>query len=189
MSVTIYYRQWNNEISSHALLDIAVTDYLNEIKGEDMGTTDSAYIMKKLPAEASLTSYALIEKGGHGKLYLRDYADVYFSVSHSGGYWMCAVGDSELGLDIQADEPVKAEKLSRRFFHPEEVRFMEINGFEYFCQIWACKESYLKLTGAGLSEGMGHFSVINSFTRLPGLDDPKQYIIDWKEGYSVVLSK
>ena len=37
--------------------------------------------------------------GKHGKPYLKNYSDVYFNISHSGKYVMCAAGDMEMGVE------------------------------------------------------------------------------------------
>ena len=54
-----------------------------------------------------------------GKPRLRG-GELFFSLSHSGPWALCAVSDRELGADIQERKPC-SEKLARRFFAPEDL--------------------------------------------------------------------
>lgn len=97
-----------------------------------------------------------------GKPQLLGGPPLHFSVSHSGGYWACAFGPGELGLDLQQHRPSRCEALARRFFHPDEVAWLAARGFAEgdFFRLWSAKESYVKLTGLGLGQGFETFSVL-----------------------------
>lgn len=137
MSIKIFWCEWDGKTDSHELLREAVGRYLNrELEG------------------------LAVEYEENGKPKLRDWPRVYFSISHSENIWSCAVGDCPLGLDLQKQYEKNGEKLARRFFHPEEVAWMEVHGFGQFSRIWTYKESYVKYTGTGLREGLDYFSVI-----------------------------
>ena len=114
-----------------------------------------------------------------------------FSVTHTGDWWICAVGraeDGPFGIDaeLRRRSVRKPDTLSRRFFRPEEARFVSLasgkgntqirdfsenrssGGTERnadaekesrFLKIWVRKEAYLKYTGAGLAGGMSEFMV------------------------------
>lgn len=58
-----------------------------------------------------------------GKPYLTNHQDVFFNLSHSGRFVVCAVADCEVGIDIQE---VKAcnMKMAERFFHKDEVHLL-----------------------------------------------------------------
>lgn len=83
---------------------------------------------------------------------------LYFNLSHSGDYCMCAVSDEEIGVDIQQQRPVEERKLAKRFFAEQEIARVESASdsevTEVFYDIWAKKEAYGKLTGLGLSGTM-----------------------------------
>ena len=51
---------------------------------------------------------------------------VYFNVSHSGSYWICAVGDKEVGIDIQVTTPDSYEKICNRYFTDEEKLIFKV---------------------------------------------------------------
>lgn len=86
----------------------------------------------------------------------------FFSVSHSGGRWMCAAGSVPLGLDLQIHQPCDAAKLSARFFHPDEDAWLRARGCHSadFFQLWSRKEAYVKYRGVGITQGLDWFSVV-----------------------------
>lgn len=85
--------------------------------------------------------------------------EVYFNLSHSGDYVICAVADFEVGADIQRRTRVR-ESLLRRFFSAEEKKRIELCPEEkkrerIFAAIWAVKEAEAKLTGRGIGQLLG----------------------------------
>ena len=86
----------------------------------------------------------------------------HFNLSHSGMYAVCAVSNKAVGVDIQQVKKIDLA-IAKRFFLPEE--YERIQGAlpmlqaEYFCKIWAGKESYLKYTGLGMKQMMNSFLV------------------------------
>ncbi len=96
-----------------------------------------------------------------GKPRLRG-GELFFSLSHSGPWALCAVSDRELGADIQERKPC-SEKLARRFFAPEErdALLSAPDRDEAFTRIWALKESYSKALGLGLKLPLESFSVFS----------------------------
>lgn len=86
---------------------------------------------------------------------------MYFSVTHSGKYWMCIFSKLPVGIDLQKKETKnKAEKISRRFFHPDEVDYLEKQDWVPFFDVWSAKESYVKYTGTGIAGELASFSVV-----------------------------
>ena len=103
-----------------------------------------------------------VTEGPHGKPQLKE-ADVHFNLSHSGNFSVCAVSDRRVGCDIEELAPYRIG-VAHRFFTAEETRMIEEASSEEerrrrFCRIWTLKESYVKLTGAGLSCAPDSFSV------------------------------
>ena len=146
MNVSIYYRQWeDSEIGSHELLAQAVRAFLASDGRSDRSFPETFHVVRD---------------SQFGKPYIKELQDVHFSISHSGIWWCCAIAEAPVGLDIQENRTRNQEKLARRFFHPAEVCWMETHGFEQFCKLWTYKESYVKFTGKGLTEGMDYFSVV-----------------------------
>lgn len=99
--------------------------------------------------------------GEHGKPMLPEKMGLYFNLSHSGDYAICAVSDQEIGADIQKHTRYK-EKLAERFFHPEELAYLKAaeDRKRSFFDLWCLKESCIKCTGKGLGTGLERFSVV-----------------------------
>ncbi len=112
--------------------------------------------------------------GSRGKPYLADNS-AYFSLSHSGGWVICAVADSEVGADIQEKTPYN-EKVAARWFTPPELAWLADDPDGRYARLWACKEAFAKLTGFGLVLPMSSFTVP---TPADGRDDDNHCV--WKE--------
>lgn len=72
-----------------------------------------------------------------------------FSLSHSGDFALLAVGEAELGADIERVDPRRIWAL-RRLSSPEEVAWAGENPARWF-QLWTWKEAVMKATGLGLA--------------------------------------
>lgn len=99
--------------------------------------------------------------GENGKPYFAE-LPLYFNLSHSEDYVLCAVADVEVGADIQRMEDIDYGKLAQRFFCEEELAKLqevrqqkEMESQQLFYQLWARKEAYGKLTGEGLGRVIG----------------------------------
>lgn len=100
-----------------------------------------------------------IEKKPKGKPFLKNASDLHYSISHSGDYWVCAVAGQPLGVDIERHHPVPFQKIARRFFHPDEIVYLEKAGETGFFALWTAKESYVKYTGQGVGHHFSDFCV------------------------------
>ena len=101
-----------------------------------------------------------IVQGRYGKPYLKD-SRVFFNLSHSGDYALCVLSDTEVGCDIQQIRPVR-EAVMNRYYHDEEKEYIDAASTERermkrFARIWALRESYVKMTGEGLTRNLGTF--------------------------------
>jgi 4'-phosphopantetheinyl transferase len=97
----------------------------------------------------------LFGTGRHGKPYLRGPGAPKFNLSHTDGWALLAVCDSEVGVDVERIrtdlDPVA---LAERFFSRREVVAVRSGGPALFFRYWVCKESYAKALGKGLRNGM-----------------------------------
>ncbi|MCD7982165.1 MAG: 4'-phosphopantetheinyl transferase superfamily protein [Clostridiales bacterium] len=159
MKTKIYYCKWDRAVASHELLRQAVSRYLGR----------------------EPEAFTVCQRKEHGKPFVKELPEVHFSISHSGGFWVCALSDTEVGLDLQICYQGDSEKLAHRFFHPSEVAWLEEHGFKEFSWMWACKESYVKYTGVGLREGLDGFSVVNGLQAV-------QKEIPFRDGFRMVLT-
>ena len=96
-----------------------------------------------------------------GKPFLRD-GGCFFSLSHSADAALCALGDRNVGADIQIVSKAN-EALIGRFFAEKERAFVRGAGDpdRAFSEVWAKKESFCKMDGRGLALPLGSFSVFD----------------------------
>jgi len=101
-------------------------------------------------------------RGQWGKPYLTEYPQVHFNLSHSGHYVCCAVGEQETGVDIQEHRSWR-KGVAGRFFTAEDNRLLnslpDDRAGELFFRIFSIRESYIKLTGRGISQGLASFEI------------------------------
>ena len=117
-----------------------------------------------------------------GKPFFPDAPQVHISVTHSGRFWLCALAEQPRGVDLQQIRPVEAEKLARRFFHPQEADYVAAHP-ESFFRVWCAKESYVKLTGAGISDRFGEFSVVRDGAIRGETEKTEFSFLPFAEGY------
>ncbi len=94
-----------------------------------------------------------IARQKQGKPYLVYHPELHFSISHSGARVICALGQTEMGIDIQLMEERDYRKVARRVLNEEEWQRYEDSGYETarFIADWTRKESYLKYRGTGIA--------------------------------------
>ncbi len=72
--------------------------------------------------------------------------DVFFSLSHSGRYVLCAVSGAPVGVDVQQIRPVRLSLVRR--FHPAEQAWLEDRPEEErqvaLFRLWTRKEAWVK---------------------------------------------
>lgn len=77
----------------------------------------------------------------------------HFNISHSGDFVVCAVSDSEIGVDTELVTRMTPH-IMHKFLSPAEIN--EYSSLPqscqnaFLCEKWVRKESYLKLSGEGL---------------------------------------
>lgn len=143
-----------------------------------------------LALHRALMEYGLEERmmeynnGAQGKPYFRYHPEIFFSLSHSGDYAICSIGECEIGNDI---ETVKDGRLrvAERFFAEEENQWIlqakttpEME--ERMFRLWTMKESFLKVTGLGMSLALKDFTInINEENEIQIKQqiDEKQYFL------------
>jgi len=88
----------------------------------------------------------VIGRTPEGKPFFSNRPEVFFSLSHSGEYAVCALDDSEIGVDVE-----KVREVSKR------VRDVFLGGFDgddrAAIEKWTMLESSGKYTGKGVKRG------------------------------------
>lgn len=82
-----------------------------------------------------------------------------FNVSHSGDYVAVAVGQGQVGVDLEQVRPVREmESIADRYFHPDEAAAWRslAPGLreEAFFVLWSAREASIKCVGLGLARGL-----------------------------------
>lgn len=127
-----------------------------------------------------------LEHAEGGKPFFLHAPDLHFSISHSGGIWVCAFSAAPVGLDLQQIKSIRADGIARRFFHPDEIAYLDAHPDVFFA-LWAAKESYVKLTGQGVAAGFSRVSVISGGKFFPPPPARAMVQIPFDEGYVLCL--
>jgi 4'-phosphopantetheinyl transferase len=99
------------------------------------------------------------ESGAHGKLHLAGkfaLSNLDFSMSHSQGESLIAVGRGPVGVDLECIRPLPdvAKLLDECLSPPEKEQLsysILLDPLYCFYKCWTCKEAYLKALGIGLT--------------------------------------
>lgn len=97
----------------------------------------------------------------YGKPYIKNSNDLYFNISHSYDWIICAWSNHEIGVDLESIRHIDLDIARVQFCNDEYAYIMEFPELSYrrFMQIWTLKESYIKYTGKGLNIPLNSFSV------------------------------
>lgn len=133
----------------------------------------------------------------YGKPYFADFLGIYYNMSHSGDYSVCAFAEREIGIDIQRKYDIDPT-IAKNFFHHNEVAYIlgfnEKKQLDKFFEVWVMYESFLKATGVGLSEDFSDitfkrykesFFVMQRFKRLKY----EIQLIDFLPEYKMAICK
>jgi len=119
-----------------------------------------AGVMQKKVLDLFSVSPKDIKLAENGKPFLPD-KSFYFNMSHSGSLIMFSIGNLELGCDIQKNVAPK-EALIKRITSEEERKNQVFDFYSHFNRLWAIKESYVKMSGVGISKDMTEVSIEKS---------------------------
>ncbi|MCY7421227.1 MAG: 4'-phosphopantetheinyl transferase superfamily protein [Chitinophagaceae bacterium] len=88
---------------------------------------------------------------------------IHFNISHSGNCIVCAIGTTEVGVDV---EEIKEIPLSdfKELFSPEELKLIFEDPYDYapFYTLWTQKEAFLKAVGVGLNMPLNKVIIRNN---------------------------
>lgn len=97
------------------------------------------------------------------KPYISPDVNLYFNLSHSGEYAVCAISEQDVGCDLQKIGELNMG-FAKRFFTPHEYNFLlkeknECNQKKNFYRLWTLKESFMKVTGYGAKLPLKDFNI------------------------------
>lgn len=116
-----------------------------------MGEGDAYALLNTLWVEAGGVEPPSIARREDGKPWFPDHPEIHFNLSHSGGLALCALGEKELGVDIEFVRN-RTIGLPRYALSDSEYHWYAARGsrWEDFYTLWTLKESRVKCTGAGI---------------------------------------
>lgn len=94
----------------------------------------------------------IIDVDINGKPYLKESEHIFFNISHSGEYVVCAIDFHPIGVDVEFIGNADVAVAKRAFTLNEYKQIFSGNGNAntLFYQFWTLKESYVKYKGEGL---------------------------------------
>lgn len=114
-------------------------------------------IIKKLLEENGL-SESCLRYSENGK----PVADsLFFNVSHAGDYVVGVLSDCEVGCDIEKITSAPLE-IAEQYFNVTECEYIKSaeDKSRAFFTLWTLKESYMKMTGRGMSLPLDSFEIL-----------------------------
>lgn len=114
-----------------------------------------AYVLEKY---YKINSFQM-EKGEHGKPYLKDTNGINFNISHCKGLVVCGISENEIGIDAEYFRRFN-ENVMQRVFSPWEQEYVLSSDAaeENFFRIWTLKEALGKYMGTGLFSDLKKYS-------------------------------
>ena len=87
--------------------------------------------------------------------------NVFFNISHGGDYVVGVASDCEIGCDIEKNGNAPLE-VAERYFYLSELEYIRsaADKNRAFFTLWTLKESYMKMTGRGMSLPLDSFEVV-----------------------------
>ncbi|AGK96293.1 4'-phosphopantetheinyl transferase family protein [Clostridium pasteurianum] len=98
----------------------------------------------------------------YGKPFLKDYIGLEYNISHSNELVVCAIGDYEVGIDVEYIKNIDFDTANYVFSPQEYEEYSHIPVYrrlDYFYSIWTLKESLIKAKGLGMYIPMNSFTV------------------------------
>lgn len=152
----------DDPLENRRLLELVGTERRNKVVRYRMSddrkrSLGAGIIIKKILEENGLSEGSL-KCSENGK----PVADnLFFNVSHAGDYVIGVSSDCEVGCDIE--KIVKAPlKIAEQYFNAKEAGYIKSKQDmdRAFFTLWTLKESYMKMTGKGMSLSLDSFEII-----------------------------
>lgn len=137
-------------VTAGLLLNYAVGKWRNRVNEEcDSVYYENVDIFSVIEANNQCFNYE-IAYNSQGKPYFLSFREIFFNISHSSNYVVCAIGDKPVGIDIEKARKGR-QNLAKRFFDISEAEWIkECDSDQRFFRIWTLKEAYGKATGQGV---------------------------------------
>ena len=117
------------------------------------------------------------EQGGKPKLLQNG---LFFNLAHAQEMAVCVISDQQVGVDVERRDRMEGKEqkrklqIAKKILTPEEWKLWEKAGCqtEELISVWTKKESYVKMTGKGLTENLTTVDTLsNAFYQQILVDD------------------
>ncbi|MEE3490970.1 MAG: 4'-phosphopantetheinyl transferase superfamily protein [Methanobrevibacter sp.] len=135
-------------------------DYFRFMKDKKLSSGAYLLLEKLLSEEDIIKPIFKTEK--YGKSYISNYENIHFNLSHSGSMVACAISDTEVGVDVEYNDPTIDLDIAKHYFYNSEYDniIKSDNPSNEFFNYWVLKESYMKYTGLGFNLELDSFEII-----------------------------
>lgn len=111
----------------------------------------------------------VFRKNDYGKPMLIQPKGIYFNISHSGIFVVCAIDDRPVGIDVEEIKTMDMQ-IAKNYFTTEEYNGItslpKDKQTEHFYDLWTLKESFIKADGRGLNIPLDSFSISKNSNRI-----------------------
>lgn len=123
------------------------------LKGKVQNGLAYLLLIKALRDEGVLNELPEFYYNEHGKPYLKNYPDLYYSISHCKTAVCCVLGKKEVGVDIEEIGAYK-ESLANYVCNDNELDTLHNadDKSERFYKLWTMKEAVFKMLGTGITK-------------------------------------
>lgn len=99
----------------------------------------------------------------YGKPYFSEYPNIFFNISHSGEFIVCAIDQEKIGIDIQKIIDSKFLGVADVVcsINEKEKILYSIKPEKILTRYWALKESFIKAIGTGMTDTMYNINFAN----------------------------
>lgn len=123
----------------------------------------AGYLLCHALSQAGLDPYsAALSTGTNGKPVIDGCTSLFFNLSHSGSKAICIIGETENGCDIELIKEYH-QPIVNRFYAQGEIEYLstcnEEERTKAFYRLWTLKESFMKVTGLGMSLPLNEFTI------------------------------
>lgn len=113
---------------------------------------------------------------------------IYFNLTHSGDWVICAWDDEEIGVDVETIRTFPMDVVGQ-LFHPDEVEALITNkSDDFFTSFWTLKESYMKYKGMGFQLPMNSFCIVKDGKQFKEQSNPNVKFYQKKMDKDSILS-
>ena len=117
----------------------------------------AAYMLlgKALNEVYGIAEKPVFEYSEHGKPLIVGHPEIFFNMSHCRSVAACVVSSRPVGVDVEDVREYK-DSLARYVLNDEEYAMVSSSPqpAREFIRLWTMKESYLKLTGEGITRDL-----------------------------------